>query len=102
MGGIVYWGLLRTAVVIILLWFAYDYFDYKFFWIIFILAIYLVIIHPIISEYKKFISKNREVINNSLCSQCKHFNESAVLCLKYDEHPTEDYTPCDGIDWEVK
>lgn len=102
MGGIIYWGLLRTAVVIILLWFSYDYFDYKYFWIIFSLAIYVLIIHPVVSEYKQFRSKNENVINNSLCSKCKSFDESAVLCLKYDEHPTEGYTPCDGTDWEVK
>ncbi len=102
MGGIVYWGLLRTAVVIVLLWFSYDYFDYNFFWIIFSLVVYLIIIHPIVSEYKNFIKKNKNVITNSLCSQCKHFNETAVLCMKYDEHPTDDFTPCDGIDWEVK
>jgi len=102
MGGIVYWGLLRTAVVIVLLWFFYDYFNYRYSWIIFSLAIYIVIIHPIVSEYKSFISKNRDVINNSLCSKCKHFNETAVLCMKYDEHPTDDFTPCDGIDWEAK
>ena len=102
MGGIIYWGLLRTVVVIILLWFSYDYFDYNFFWIIFSLVVYLIIIHPIVSEYKKFIQKNKNVVTNSLCSQCKHFNESAVLCMKYDEHPADNYTPCDGIDWEPK
>lgn len=102
MGGIVYWGLLRTAFVIVLLWLSYDYLDYKYFWIIFALAVYLIVIHPIISEYKKFVSKNKEVIDNSLCSKCKHFNETAVLCMKYDEHPEDNYTPCDGIDWEAK
>ena len=102
MGGIVYWGLLRTAIVIIILWFSYDYFNYNFFWIIFGLVVYMVLIHPIISEYKQFIKKNKNVIDNSLCSQCKHFNETAVLCMKYDEHPTDEFTPCNGIDWEPK
>ena len=102
MGGIVYWGLLRTAVVIVLLWISYDYFDFKYFWIIVSLAIYIVVIHPIVSEYKSFISKNKNVIDNSLCSTCQHFNETAVLCMKYDEHPADDFTPCDGIDWEGK
>ncbi len=102
MGGIVYWGLLRTAIVIIILWFSYDYFNYNFFWIIFSLVVYIVLIHPIISEYRQFVNKNKNVIDNSLCSQCKHFNETAVLCMKYDEHPTDEFTPCDGIDWEPK
>ncbi len=100
MGGIIYWGLIRTAIMIILLWISYEYFDEKFFWIIASIAIYLIIIHPIVSQYKDFVAKNKEVINNSLCSKCKHFNETAVLCMKYDQHPTNEFTPCDGIDWE--
>jgi len=102
MGGIVYWGLLRTAVVIVLLWLSYDYINSQYFWIIFAIAIYVVLIHPIVSQYKEFVMKNRNVINNSLCSKCQHFNETAVLCMKYDEHPTDDFTPCDGLDWEAK
>jgi len=100
MGGIVYWGLIRTAAMIIILWLSYDYFQEKFFWIFASIAIYLVIIHPIVSQYKEFTSKNIEIINNSLCSKCKHFDETAVLCMKYDQHPTDEFTPCDGIDWE--
>jgi len=100
MGGIVYWGLLRTGAMIILLWLSYEYFQEKFFWIFASIAIYLVIIHPIVSQYKEFTSKNKNVINNSLCSKCKHFNDTAVLCMKYDQHPTDEFTPCDGIDWE--
>ena len=100
MGGIVYWGLIRTAVMIVLLWVSYEYFDKKFFWIIASIAIYLIIIQPIISQYNAFIKKNKNVIDNSLCAKCKHFNETAVLCMKYDEHPTDEFTPCDGIDWE--
>lgn len=102
MGGIIYWGLLRTAVVMVMLWFSYDYFQHNFFWIIFTLSVYLIVIHPIVSEYKKFISQNKNIISNSLCAKCKHFNETAVLCMKYDEHPKDNYTPCDGVDWEVK
>lgn len=100
MGGIIYWGLVRTAIMIILLWISYGYFDKQFFWIIASIAIYLIIIHPIVAQYKAFVAKNKEVINNSLCSKCKHFNDTAVLCMKYDQHPTDEFTPCDGIDWE--
>jgi len=44
--------------------------------------------------------KNKKVIDSSLCSSCKNFDRSAVLCIKYDKHPTENYVPCDGVDWE--
>jgi len=102
MGGIVYWGLLRTAVVIILLWFSYDYFPERYYWIVFPVAVYVLVIHPIVSEYKKLIQKNMNVLNNSLCSKCKHFDSSAILCMRYDQHPSDDFIPCDGTDWEPK
>ena len=102
MGHIVYWGILRTAALIVVLWISYDWIEYKVWWMmISAIAIYGVIIHPVIVQYKNFTQKNKEVIDNTLCSTCKHFDESAILCMKYDQHPTKDFIPCDGIDWEV-
>ena len=102
MGGIVYWTLLRIAILIPLLWLAIDYIDYKFWWVIFSMSVYGVIIQPAVIQYRLFMEKNKDVISNSLCTSCKHFDETAVLCLKYDEHPTDEEVPCDGIDWEPK
>ncbi len=102
MGGIVYWTLLRIAILIPLLWLAIDYIDYKFWWVILSMSVYGVIIQPAVIQYRLFMEKNKEVISNSLCTSCKHFDETAVLCLKYDEHPTDEEVPCDGIDWEPK
>lgn len=102
MGGIVYWTLLRIAILIPLLWLAMDYIDYKFWWIIFSMSVYGVIIQPAVIQYRLFMEKNKDVISNSLCTSCKHFDETAVLCLKYDEHPTDEEVPCDGIDWQPK
>ncbi|MEN8193017.1 MAG: hypothetical protein ABFS12_09385 [Bacteroidota bacterium] len=102
MGRIVYWGLIRITIMILLLWISYEYFYNRYWWIIAILAFYIFVIHPLISQYKIFKEENREVIVDSLCSTCKHFDETAILCLKYDKHPTNNFTPCEGIDWEVK
>ena len=102
MGEIVFWTLVRTLVMIPLIWISLDYFDYKFWWIISIIAIYIVIIHPAIISYKKFVEKNKDVNENSLCSSCRHYDKTAVLCMKYDKHPTMDFIPCNGVDWEPK
>ncbi len=102
MGEIVYKTLIRFALLIVLLWFNKDFFGEKFFWIISIILIYLFVVHPAYSAYTKFIDKNINVITNSLCSSCKHFDESAVLCTKYDKHPTENFLPCEGTDWKPK
>lgn len=102
MGDIVYWTLIRTAMILPLIWLAKDYFDEKYWWILGILSITLFIIYPAYYSYTKFIEKNKNVISNTLCSTCKHFDESAVLCMKYDKHPDENFIPCEGKGWEPK
>lgn len=66
------------------------------------MAVYGVIIHPAVIQYKLFMETNKEIINNTLCSSCKHFDKSAVLCMKHDKHPTVDSLPCEGMHWELK
>jgi hypothetical protein len=100
MGAIIYWTIIRIAVLIPLLWIATDYIDYKYWWMIVSMSIYGFVIHPAVIQYKLFNEENREIITNTLCSSCKHFDRTAVLCLKYDEHPTEEIIPCEGGDWE--
>ncbi len=102
MGGIIYWAIIRIAILIPLLWIATDYIEYKYWWMVVTMSIYGIIMHPAFIQYKLFREKNEEIITNTLCSSCKHFDESAVLCLKYDEHPTEDEIPCEGSAWEPK
>jgi hypothetical protein len=102
LGEIVYKTLIRFAATLLILWFSKDFFGEKFFWIVSLLAIYFFVFYPAYLSYKNFIDSNREVVNNTLCSSCKHFNESAVLCIKYDKHPTETFIPCEGNDWEPK
>ena len=102
MGEIVYKTLIRFAITLFILWFSKDFFDEKFFWIISLLAIYFFVFYPTFMSYKKFIDFNLNIIKNTLCSSCKHFNESAVLCTKYDKHPSENFIPCERTDWESK
>lgn len=100
MGRIIYWGLIRVAILIPVLWIFIEWIDYKFWWIIAVMAVYGVVIHPAIIQYRLFTEENQQILEDTICSQCKHFDTSAVLCTKYDEHPTEEYIPCDGVDWE--
>jgi hypothetical protein len=102
MGGIIYWTIIRIAILIPLLWIATNYIEFKYWWMVVTMSIYGIIIHPAFIQYRLFREENEEVITNTLCSSCKHFDETAVLCLKYDEHPTEDEIPCEGSDWEPK
>ena len=100
MGEVVFWTIIRTAVVIPALWFLKSYFDFQLWWLVSVMGIYGIIIYPMIIHYKTFEKKNKDIIESTLCSSCKHFDKTAVLCMKYDKHPTIDYLPCEGIDWE--
>lgn len=102
MGDIIYWTLIRLAVSIPLIWILKDYFDNSMWWISIVFILYGVVLFPAIRSYKKFEEQNKEILESSLCSSCKHFDKSAVLCIKYDKHPTNDYVPCEGLDWEPK
>jgi hypothetical protein len=102
MGAIIYWGIIRTAILIPLLWLFLDYIEFKFWWAIVSISVYAVIIHPAVIQFNIFRENNANVITNTLCSSCKYFDETAVLCLKLDEHPTEDEIPCEGSAWEPK
>lgn len=100
MGAIIFWSIIRTAVIIPLLWITGTYIDYESWWVICIVAVYVTVIHPAIVQFKKFEEDNREVLEDTLCSSCKSFNKSAVICIKYDQHPTKTVVPCEGMDWE--
>ena len=100
MGGVVYWTLIRTAVLIPLLWYFLDVIEYKFWWIISAVAVYLIIIQPAVIQLKKFRDEKLKALEGTICVKCRHFDSSEALCMKYDEHPTPDNIPCDGVHWE--
>ncbi len=102
MGEVVFWTIIRIAITIPILWIGKDFIDFQLWWLITLMAIYGVIIHPTIIHYRLFEDRNKEVIESTLCSTCKHFDKSAVLCMKYDKHPTREFLPCNGIEWEPK
>lgn len=100
MGGIIFWGIIRTACLIPALWFLYSMMEYQYWWWLAVFSVYGVIIHPAMIQYRMFLQENEEIINNTLCSSCKSFDKTAVICLKLDKHPTLNNLPCEGLDWE--
>jgi hypothetical protein len=102
LGEIVFWAIIRTAITIPILWILRNHVDFQLWLMISIAAIYVFIIHPARTNYRWFTERNKNVISSTLCSSCKHFDSSAVICMKYDKHPTVDFIPCEGKDWEPK
>lgn len=64
------------------------------------MSVYAVIIYPITIQYRIFYDENKEIIEQTLCTSCKHFDKTAVLCMKLDQHPTLKVLPCEGLEWE--
>ncbi|HEX3074308.1 MAG TPA: hypothetical protein VHP30_11910 [Ignavibacteriales bacterium] len=102
MGGIIFWALIRLAAVIFISWIAIDYVEYSFWFSASLLLIYGAVLHPAVIQYNQFREANKEVVESTLCSSCRHFDKSAVLCMKFDEHPAIDRLPCEGLSWEPK
>lgn len=102
MGEVVFWTIIRTAILLPVLWIVYGIIDYQLWWIVSLTSVYGVIIHPAIIHYRLFEEKNKDIIESTLCSSCRYFDVTAVLCTKYDEHPDMNYLPCGGLDWEPK
>jgi fatty acid desaturase len=102
LGEIVFWTIIRAALVIPAVWILQGYLDLQLWWIVSIIAIYGIIVHPSLIHYRLFEDKNKEIVESTLCSTCRHFDKSAVLCMKHDKHPTKAYLPCEGMDWEIK
>lgn len=100
MGAVVFWTIIRTAILIPILWFLKGIMDYQLWWLVSFSSVYGIIVHPAMIHYRLFEEKNKDIIESTLCSSCKYFDETAVLCLKYDEHPDMNYLPCEGVDWE--
>jgi hypothetical protein len=100
MGEIIFWTIIRCAIVIPSMWMLKSYLDYQVWWYAVLMAFYGIVVHPAMIHYKLFEERNKEVIESTLCSSCKYFDKSAVLCMKLDRHPSKDYLPCAGFDWE--
>ena len=102
MGEVVFWTIVRTAIVLPLIWVLKSYLGYELWWTVSLVVVYGVIIHPALIHLRLFDERNKEIMEDTLCSSCEHFDKSAVLCIKHDSHPTKDYVPCDGVDWMPK
>jgi len=100
LGEIVLWTLARLTISIPIVWALKDYIYTQLWWTISFVVIFVFVFYPALIKYKQFQEKNKEILENTLCSTCKHFDETAILCIKLDKHPTEKNIPCDGLEWE--
>ena len=103
MGSIVTWAIIRAAIVIVISFVLLEYvpwIEYGVRWMISMAALFAVVLYPAQIQYRLYKEGTKNIVAHSLCSSCKHFEETAVMCLVLDEHVTESYLPCEGLRWE--
>ncbi|MEI7811596.1 MAG: hypothetical protein WCJ01_04120 [Ignavibacteria bacterium] len=99
MGGIIFWAIVRMFFTIPIVWYLQGIIGFRYWWILGFGSIYGIVIHPAIKQLNLFELNNKEIVESTLCSSCENFDKTAVLCIKYDQHPTLEVLPCDGADW---
>ncbi len=67
-----------------------------------LLLMWAYVVYPAYRQYTLFNEHIESYQLETLCGQCKHFNPTAQTCFRYDEHVTNDYVPCEGLDWEPR
>jgi hypothetical protein len=100
-GAIIYWGLVRFALVLVLAWLLYSFVpNYGDWWMLFFIAVAVIVIYPAQLAWRKHISTIGQANQNALCATCRHLISREALCSVTDEHVRSDYTPCNGEAWE--
>ncbi len=101
-GSIVNGALLR-AILVIVVGFALWYWrgDEMTYALTFLL-LWGYVAYPAYRQYIIFNQHIEQYVGDTLCGQCRHFNATAQSCFRYDEHVTETYVPCEGLDWEPR
>lgn len=101
--GAIIWGtLLRSFILMVvstILIRKYMLYDYIYF-LIFILWFFIAM--PAYKAYQNFDKDMEDFTESTLCGTCRNFEKSAQLCKIYDQHPTKNFIPCDGLSWEPK
>lgn len=104
-GSIVTWAIFRAAAVIGIMLLVSEYvrwLDYGTWWGATLLLFYAVVLHPMQIQYRIYKDETKNVMEGTLCSTCRYFEPTGVMCSKLDEHVSEDHIPCDGELWEPK
>jgi membrane protein YdbS with pleckstrin-like domain len=104
-GSIVSWALFRLALVIIVSLLVVEYMrwiDYSTWAIVTLIMVYAAVIHPMQVQYRIYREETRKVMEGTLCSTCKYFEPTGVMCSRLDEHVSEDVIPCEVELWEPK
>ena len=103
MGEIIWKGLVRFGLVVVIAAVLYGRFAlYTEWWLMFFFAVIVVVLYPGHLAYQKHAATIRDARRNPTCATCRHLAPREALCRITDEHITRTYTPCGGDAWELR
>lgn len=101
-GSILTWGLIKTAILVVTMWFVIERFRWHEYWFVGLGIFWFLVAYPAFLQYQRFKAQTVHLEKSSLCATCRHFDETGHFCRLMDEHISETYIPCEGLSWEGK
>ena len=99
-GTVVLGALIRLSIIMLGTWWISDVWELHQFWPIVSIMVVMIVFYPAYRELTLFSHTVESLKESTMCGSCIHFEPSAQICSKYDEHITEQHIPCEGMDWE--
>ena len=93
---------MRGALVMVLGFWLWNWRGDETTWFVTVALLWAYVAYPAYRQYSVFNDHVKHFEVTTLCGQCKHFNPTGQTCFRYDEHVSNDYIPCEGLDWEPK
>lgn len=101
-GSILTWGLIKTALLVVIIWFVVEQYNLHQYWYVGLGVFWFIVAYPAFLQYQRFKEQTHHLEKNSLCATCRHFDPTGHFCRQMDEHVSETYIPCEGLKWEGK
>lgn len=101
-GSIVWGALLRSAIVMVSMFYIIPKFDLQQYWYYNLFLIWIIGIYPAYLQNKKYNERIEILEESTMCGSCKYFNKNGQLCKLYDLHVSNNHIPCEGESWEAK
>lgn len=101
--GSIVWGvILRAFIIVFLSFLVISFYRFQGYWWAVLFIFWFAAAYPGWRQYQSFQKRIKDIEESTLCGTCVHFESSGQLCKIYDEHITNDYIPCEGLDWQPR
>jgi hypothetical protein len=108
-GTIIFRALVKISMIILSTWFVMEYYPFQVqqylsmpIPLLAIALIYFIAVFPAYRQYQQFHHDSKRRVGGTLCSKCRYYDGTGVICTLYDEHVSKTHIPCGGESWEAK